>query len=453
MKRTLPALLTFFLLNAAALGQAPSTQTLEEQIAAEMKAGNIPGAAIVIVRDGRVVYSKGFGVASVEGGVPVTSETLFRLGSTTKTVVALGFMRLVEQGRVRLDVPISSYAPDLHPRIGALTLQQLLTHTAGLADDPAMNGPLDDTALAARIRALDDTAFFAEPGSIMSYSNPGYAVAGYILERVIGKPFAEGIADLVLRPLGMSHSGFRLNQAATYSLALGHGRGQQGAAVLRPFVDNAANYPPGSLFTSAEDGARLLVALLESSSAGPEALERGAVLRLSADGVAIPNSTSAYAHGVFVRTVGKETVLYNAGARLGYGSSLVLVPERRAGVLVMANRTGAMLTSVALRAMVDILPMGLLDESGNAGDSVPIPEQEARELVGIYQNAANMRAEIRQQNGTPLLVFEGREIPFTKDAKGRYHGAGPWETFVVVSGAGGRDRYICAQARALRKIK
>lgn len=124
-------------LSASFLTRQPSTDfsPLEQVIQEEMKAQNVPGAQVAVISGDRVVFQKGFGVANAETNEAVTPETLFRIGSTTKTFVAAAAVTLAEQSKLDLNKPIGNYAKGLHPQIARLTLHQLLSHTAGLKDE------------------------------------------------------------------------------------------------------------------------------------------------------------------------------------------------------------------------------------------------------------------------------------------------------------------------------
>src|SRR5438067_756565 len=121
------------------------------------------------------------------------SSSLFRLGSTTKMFTAATLVSLAEAGKVKLDAPIGDYVKGLHPKLAQLTSQQLLSHTAGLADETKMEGLHDESALAAGLRARKDDLCFTEPGKIWSYSNPGYWLAGLVIEEVSGEHYADAV--------------------------------------------------------------------------------------------------------------------------------------------------------------------------------------------------------------------------------------------------------------------
>ncbi|HST24073.1 MAG TPA: serine hydrolase domain-containing protein, partial [Blastocatellia bacterium] len=208
---------------------------IEKAALDELKQASIPGAALAIVSGDKIVFAKGFGVASVETGVPVTPDTLFRIGSVTKMFTATALVTLAEQGKIKLNEQIGNYAKGLNPLLARLTAHQLLSHTAGIVDRVIDYGPQDETALATTIRGWGEDYILTEPGRFFSYANPGYALAGMVIEEVGGSRYADLMNELVLKPLEMSHTTFRPTMAMTYPLSQGHNAfGGAPAKVARP---------------------------------------------------------------------------------------------------------------------------------------------------------------------------------------------------------------------------
>ncbi len=175
---------------AAAQG-APDFTPLDSLVRAELARSGTPGASVAVVANGRIVYAKGFGVADVERGDPVTTETLFRVGSVTKMFTGALLAQLAELGRIDLQAPISRYVPELEgKRVGTVTSHQLLTHTAGWLDNAVPYGRMGESALGEVMREVTDTLFLTDPGQVLSYSNPGYSMLGYVAERAGGKRYA-----------------------------------------------------------------------------------------------------------------------------------------------------------------------------------------------------------------------------------------------------------------------
>ena len=309
-----------------------------------------PGAAVAIVSGDSVIFAKGFGVASVETGDPVTPDMLFRLGSTTKMFTAATLVTLAQEGKLDLNQPVGTYLENIAPKLARVTAAQLLSHTAGIVDDAPMFGSHDDSALAANVRSWKDAYAFAEPGRIFSYSNPGFVLAGYLAEVVSGKPYADAVAEQVLRPLGMTRSTFRPTVAMTYPLAQGHSVSESGApTVVRPAADYAGAWPAGSLYSSADELARWVIAFMNDGRLdGKQVLSKALITRLSTPVAAPPGGAVRYAFGLELREDRGIRWVEHAGSRTGYGSLIRMAPDRRFAVILLANKSGASLPTAVV---------------------------------------------------------------------------------------------------------
>src|SRR5215510_1431676 len=199
--------------NEAALGAIadPKFKKLCEQIVAAMQRIQVPGVAVGIV-DGDAEHIAGFGVTSVDHPLPVDGDTLFQIGSTTKTVTGTVAMRLVEQGRLDLDAPIRTYLPELRladeAAAAGVTLRHLFSHTAGWVGDYFDDLGNGDDALAKIVERMVELPQITPLGMIWSYNNAGFYLAGRVIEVVTGRTYEAAVQDLVLDPLGMNMSFF-----------------------------------------------------------------------------------------------------------------------------------------------------------------------------------------------------------------------------------------------------
>ena len=371
--------------RGAALSAADSA-ALVTAFRDEMAALRAPGAAMAVVVGDRIVLERGAGTTSVEGGVAVTPETLFRLGSTTKMFTGRAALMLAGENRLRLDQPIGGYARGLSPAIGRLTLHQLLTHTAGLVNAAAGDGPHDDAALGARVRGWGGEMSFAAPDAIYSYSSPGYWLAGFAIEQAAGGWYADRVDSLILAPVGMRRSTFRPLRAFTHPVALDHRVGPEGAAVVRPFPDDATTWASGSLFSSAHELGRFLVALLDDGRLdGRQVLPAAAVRALAEPHVAVPGTPCRYAYGLQVCDAGGVRVLSHAGFRGGSGSAISFVPGRRVGVVLLSNRNGGIMRRTEQRAL-ELLARLPADAPPVAGAARAFDAAARARLAGVYAN-------------------------------------------------------------------
>ena len=280
----IPICLLLLLAPFEARGGQPDFGRLDEVVLAELKATRTPGGAIAIVSGDRVIYVKGYGVANIETGAPVTPEMLFRMGSTTKMFTAAALATLGDMGKVRLDAPIGDYVKGLSPKLSLATGHQLLSNTSGMRDFAAPFISNDDEGLARNVRSWNDDVFFAEPAKVYSYSSAGFWLAGFVIEQVGGKPYADEMEELLFKPLGMDRTTLRPLAAMTHPLALGHNvEGDKRPAIIRPFFNNTAMWPAGSMFSNVLDLSRFAIALMNGGKVeGKQALTPTVVSKLPA---------------------------------------------------------------------------------------------------------------------------------------------------------------------------
>src|SRR5580700_11359681 len=174
----------------------------------------IPGLSIALVDDRQIVWAQGFGLADAKREKPATAETVYRIGSVSKLFTDIAIMQLVERGELNLDAPISEYLPDFHPHnpFGApITLRELMSHRSGLLREPPVGNYFDpsELSLGAMVQSLNGTTLVYAPGTRTKYSNAGVAVAGYVLEKQSGQPFAMYLRQAVLDPMGLRNSAFQ----------------------------------------------------------------------------------------------------------------------------------------------------------------------------------------------------------------------------------------------------
>jgi CubicO group peptidase (beta-lactamase class C family) len=453
--RCLPAigLLATFVSTTPAFA-APDFAKLESTIHSEMERADVPGCAVAIVLDDQVIFAKGFGVSSVDTGGEITPDTLFRLGSTTKMFTAAALVSLVEEGKVKLDRPIGDYVKGLHPKLARLTAHQLLTHTAGLADETRMDGLHDDSALGEATRALKDELCFTEPDRIWSYSNPGYWLAGLVTEEVSGKSYADAVRERVLAPLGMKRSAFRPTEAMTWPLAIGHGPGGPGKArVIRPLADNAGGRPAGQLFTSANEYARFCTAFMNGGRLeGKQALSPFVIDKLSGPHVPVPGTARHYGYGLTVEDQDGLRWLSHTGNRTGYGSQVKMCPAKKFAVIILCNKSGENLPRVANQAVRAVLGISPPMPSRELKIE-PIAEAHLQRYAGVYSNG---RSVIRLSVKDGKLHAPIGDIEWVGENRFRRSGAAGAAAepeLVFVPDEKGKIEYLMRAGRALKKTQ
>ena len=411
----------------------------------EMKAKRIPGAAVAIVRGGGVVYAAGFGDADAEKNHPVTPTTYFRIGSTTKVFVATAALLLASEGRLDLDRPVSDHVPGLAPKVGRLTMRQLLSHTAGLFDDAPMNGPGDDGALGREVTSWTDEVVFLPPGRFFSYSNPGYWLAGHVIEKVAGEPFADAMKRLVFEPLGMRHSTFRPEAMARLPLAAPFdGRENE----LVPAPNHAGTWPSGSLYSNVRDLSQLAIALLSGGRVGGrQALPESVVAGLLTPRVDIPERPGRrYGYGLVFETSRGASLVFHTGGRAGYGSMIRLVPDEGLAVVALTNRTSA-------------VPVKTVDAATALFAGQPPPEPESR-AGSLRKGAAEYEGTFACPRGLSVELFT-RSILYLKRGLARApvrllpdgRITNGMLTFAVTRRPDGRVEYLHGEMHTLARVE
>lgn len=430
----------------AQAGAAPAWQAqVDSLVRAELARTGTPGAQIAVAVDGKVVYTRGYGVSDVELQHPVTEHTLFRVGSVTKVFAGTMLAVLAERGSLDLQAPIVRYVPELAGRrVGTVTTHQLLTHTAGWIDNAVPYGRSGASALGEVMVEVTDTLFFTDPGRVISYSNPGYSMAGYVGERAGGRRFAALTESLVLRPLGMPRATFDPLEAMTWDFSQGHvGPPGRPAGVVRPYTHNSAQSAAGFLFATARDLTRLAIALMDSGRIdGEQVLPAAAVQRVVAGYASVPgDSTARYGYGLMQARAPNGLVIWQHGGSInGFDANLAMFPEHRLAVAVTDNRSGPSVSGDLLRLVARSVKGLELPRPSERPARRLATAAERRQIVGRYgssrtvvelvaegdslifrQNAARLPAFLRGSDAVEIVppVGDPQLILLVRDSSGR----------------------------------
>ena len=362
-----------------------------EATAAEL---GIPGVAVGVWVDGREVRAC-HGVTSVENPLPVDPDTLFVLGSVTKTYTATTLMRLVAEGRVELDAPVRRYVPELmladEQAAAHVTVLNLLNHTSGLGWDLLIDTGEGDDALARFVAKLAELELVAPPGARASYSQAGFSVLGRLIEEVVGLPYEEAVASLLFEPLGLSHSFFAAEDVITRRFAVGHNLGEDGKlSVARPWKGPRTATPEGAWCPRCQTSfaGRGSISVTAAPDTGERVLPAALLDRMKEPTVELRGSSLGDAFGIcwFLRDVDGVRTVGHGGSANGQFTELLIVPERDFAVVSMSNAGPHGIAVQPVRR-----PLGTENYLGVVDrDPEPLPYDEgrAREFVGRYENDA-----------------------------------------------------------------
>jgi CubicO group peptidase (beta-lactamase class C family) len=427
---------------------------LDKVVLAELKEKNTPGAVISIVQGDRVVYQKAFGLANVETGAEMKPEMLFRLGSTTKMFTAAALVTLSEQKKINLNTPIGNYVKGLDPKIGRVTGDHLLSNSAGIRDFAAPAPSNDDAALGNMVRSWKEDIFFADPGEIYSYSSAGFWLSGFVVETLQQKPYADSMEEIVFKPLGMNRTTLRPLMAMTYPLSAAHAVEDGKAKIIRPFFNNVAMWPAGSIFSNAGDLSRWVTAFLnEGRLEGKQVLSPTLIKQMSGHHIPVPGETdSYYCYGLTSFKYSGLEFVGHGGFSRGYGSMIQMVPEKKFAVIILTNKSGETLRQSLGKATE--IGLGLKDEVTAKTESLAALSKAAMDqYVGTYSHVPQTW-EVFEKDGELQMKFDGSESLMTRTGENKFtFGQSNENEVVFVKGKSGKIGFLYTEIYAAKKIK
>lgn len=350
-------------------------EQIDQYVAAQVEKKGLVGLAVAIMRDGQIVFAKGYGKRSLDPARPVEPETSFAVGSVTKQFTCACILLLAEEGKLSVHDRVAKYYPQL-TQASQITLLDLMNHTSGYPDyypldfvDRRMLQPISLTGL---LQQYAGGKLDFEPGSRFSYSNTGYILLGGVVEQVTGKSFGEFLQQRILTPLKMEHSRYRSADGLASAA-----RGYNGFALgpAEPAIPEAAGWidAAGALWASAPDLLRWDLALISGQVLKPASFDQMKAPRQLSTG-----KISNYGCGLGTAINNGEVVLQHTGAVSGFAAFNAVMPRTRSALVVLSNTEH--ISAVPLRTELFNLLLKDISELGNP--EVPRVEgPEAKEVV------------------------------------------------------------------------
>jgi D-alanyl-D-alanine carboxypeptidase len=315
---------------------AVSADPLRDAVEAAMVRDRLPGVAVAVVRDGRLVRAEGYGIANLELGVPVRPATVFKIASMSKQFCAAVILQLADEGRLHLEDRIRRHIPDAPESWETVKIRHLLSHTSGIRNctDLSEFSFRTEYTREAFLRMMSAHPLDFEPGSRYSYSNSGYAVLTMLVRAICGRPLAEEVKDRILRPAGMeATSYFRYqelvpNRANGYTWSNGAFQNMLG---LRPELLDGS----GGMLTNVLDLAKWDAAL-----AGERPLPQAIKSLMWTPHRLNDGKEHGYGFGWNLGTFQGKRRISHTGSTQGFTSAILRLPEDRLTVIVLRNSTG-----------------------------------------------------------------------------------------------------------------
>lgn len=390
---------------------------LDSMFRAYMEKNHLPGLSFGLVVDGRLVHSASYGFTDIEKKIPVTSSSLFRVASMTKSFTAMAILKLRDEGKLQLDDPVEMYIPEMkeqrYPTLDApaITVRHLLTHGAGFPED----NPWGDRQLADSDKDLvtflkGKISFSTVPNTAYEYSNLGFALLGKIVTKVSGKPYQQYIRESIWEPLGMKTSEWEYSKVAPDKLAHGYRwlNERWNEETLLHDVPDGSWGAMGSMISSVDEFSKYVGFHL---SAWPPSNkeETGPVKRSSVremhypwrfngmnTGFRYPDGrncayASAYCYGLgWLQDCEGRVIISHSGGLPGFGSQWRILPDYGIGIVAFANRTYAPMGFINLHALDTLIKLaGLKPRIMTASG---IFEQRRDELIRLLPNWENAEA-------------------------------------------------------------
>jgi CubicO group peptidase (beta-lactamase class C family) len=321
-----------------------------------------PGLVVGVLRDGHLVFARGYGLADLKTKAPITSATDFRLASVSKQFTAMSIMLLVHDGKLSYDDTLTHIFPGFPDYGKTITVRNLLNHTSGLKDyediyEEQMAGTppdkipqLHDQDVLRLLKEQDSAAF--DPGTRWRYSNSGYAVLAMVVERISGKRYEDFLQHRIFAPLGMAHTlAYVQGRNEVPNRAFGYRYASDG--VTWQFADQSATSAvlgDGGIYSSIEDLAKWDRALTTNALLSKKDMEPAFTPVRVPGGVKLPNGgASDYGFGWFLDTYKGHRRMWHYGDTTGFHTAIQRFPEDRMTVIVLANRTDVDAGELALK--------------------------------------------------------------------------------------------------------
>jgi CubicO group peptidase (beta-lactamase class C family) len=431
------------------------TQPSDEESARKVDAflaqwdkNDMPGGAVGVVKDGKLVYKRAFGMANLDYDVPNTTLTLFNLASASKPFTAFSIALLAQQGKLSLDDDIRKYVPEMPKYDETVTIRHLLHHTSGIREYQALiffGGQSPDNALSDKIvlnmLARQKNISFA-PGSKHQYSNSNYHLLGIIVGRASGKSLRAFAEENIFKPLGMKNTMYFdnrfevvKNRAAGYRV--GPDKSIRARASLFDLVGG------GGTLTTVED-----LYLWDQNFYEPKVGNKELISMLTTPGTLTGGEKMDYAFGVWRNRYKGLTVIKHSGNMSGYRAQIVSFPEQKFTVIALSNNS-AIFPSVIAEKLADIYLEGQLKPVVPSQkkveeilpQAVALPEKEALRYAGIYasrQSGAVFKLSLKDGKLINSLLFKN-EVPVTPISENRFLmvvGTDKFELTPVLSASG-----------------
>lgn len=391
-------------------------QGLDEYIQQAMKDWNVQGISVAIVKNGQVILSKGYGYRDTDKKLPVTSQTLFEIGSSTKAFTATAVCMLDDEGKIDLDKPVINYMPTFKMWDDYVTLnmtpRDLLTHRSGLPRHDLVWYGTDKTRkeLVEALRYLEPSKPFR---TTFQYQNMMFMTAGYLVEQVSGKTWEDFVKERIFTPLEMNNSNFSVTvMQASNDYSTGYNEEKDGSVKVIPYRPADAVGPAGTINSCSDDMAKWLVFQLGNGNYnGKQLLSESKIREMHTPFITVPSQPSgdvfysSYGLGWFITNYRGHTRVEHGGNIDGFSASVCLMPYDSIGIVVLSNMNNSSIPSVVRNTAIDML-LGL--ESRDWNKKLLTDLKKAKDAAKDLENKEDPNQIKDTEPSHPLKDYTGK---------------------------------------------
>jgi CubicO group peptidase (beta-lactamase class C family) len=376
-------------------------QVVQPYVDAQMFMGNV-----LVAKAGKVVFSKSYGMADLEWNVPNSPPTRFNIASMTKQFTAAAILLLEDRGKLKTDDLVKKYLTDAPASWDKITIYHLLTHTSGISDDAAKYEPGIPDKLVFREVPLN-----FQPGEQWAYTNLGYMVLGYLLERISGQTYEEFVRQNIFKALGMNDSGLMSFITIIPRRASGYWPGNNGIENAERF-DPRIGFSAGSLYSTTEDLLRW-----EEGLFGGKLLTAASLRKMTTP------FKSDYACGLHVNRVDGHLMIQHDGNNIGFNADMAYYPEQRIAVVVLANLNGTVTGEI--RKGLAAVALGETPPMPSVHKEISLPKELLARYAGTYQFSDYTLEMLSEGNHLLVKFDDGSDLPVFPESETRFFSK-PW---------------------------
>lgn len=396
---------------AASPAAAELAPKFTEYMEAQERVSRFTGA-VLVARDGKVVFARGYGMANLEHAIPNTPSTKFRLGSITKQFTAAAILQLQEKGKLNVQDPVCKYVPECPAAWAPVTIHHLLTHTSGIPSFTSFPDYLKTMMIASPPQKLlerfrDKPLEFA-PGEKFNYSNSGYVLLGFILEKAAGQSYDEYLRANIFAPLGMDASGYDWSSTVLPGRASGYARRGESGYANAEFIHMTIPHAAGALYSSVEDFVKW-----------DQALYSDKILSEASRQAMFTPFKNDYAYGCGVRELSGHKMASHGGGINGFNTSFMRFPEDKLCVAVFSNVEGTPVGRVArdLASIALALPYELPKERV----AITVDRKILDTYVGRYELEPTLSLTITREGDGLMTQATGQsKVPIYAESETKF---------------------------------